>query len=452
MPAATPSDPERTDLAGRVHSLRGASGLILLAQVAGNVGFFVAVLVLARTLEPHDRGVIAFVISVALILPRVFELGIGNATTVLVAQRGVERRSLLSNAVLFSLGVAAFGSLLSALLLGVADVGPSLDRGILVVLAVGILGNALLDCGYAFLLGVGFLRPWTLIASVSPWLYATAAIVLAAAGELTVFRALLAWSLTHLAWGVAAISASARGPGFGRPQLRLFRDALSLGVRAWVGSLSRFLNFRLDQVILGLIATQATLGVYAVAVNLSEVALYVPGAVVTAAVPAIARVRSEDRPATTLAIYRPTLVVTAAIVAAGALIGTPLLPVVFGDAYSGSVTPYLWLLPGALGFVTTGVFGAALLTSRRPLLSSAGQLTSLVVGVALDFVLIPPFGASGAAAAAAAAFCAGGAVAAGAFSRISDVPLRELLPRRADVGAALALVTRLGGALKSRAG
>jgi O-antigen/teichoic acid export membrane protein len=139
MPPATPSDPERTDPAGRVHSLRGASGLILLAQVAGNVGFFVAVLVLARTLAPHDRGLIAFVISVALILPRIFELGVGNATTVLVAQRGSERRSALTNAVLFSLGVAAFGSLLSALLLGVADVGPALDRRILVVLAVGIL-------------------------------------------------------------------------------------------------------------------------------------------------------------------------------------------------------------------------------------------------------------------------------------------------------------------------
>jgi O-antigen/teichoic acid export membrane protein len=395
--------------------------------------------------------VIAFVISAALILPRVFELGICDATTVLVAQRSPERRSALTNVVLFSLGVAAFGGLLATLLLGVADIGPALDRGILVVLAVGILGNALTDCGYAFLLGVGVLRPWTLVASVAPWLYATAAIVLAAAGELTVFRALLAWSLTHLAWGIAAISVSAWQSGFGRPQLRLFRDALSLGIRAWVGSLSRFLNFRLDQVILGLIATQATLGVYAVAVNLSEVALYVPGAVVTAAVPAIARVRPESRPAKTLAIYRPILVVTAAIVVAGALIGTPLLPVVFGEDYSGSVTPYLWLLPGALGFVTLGVFGAALLSSSRPFLSSVGQLTALAVGVALDFALIPAFGASGAAAAASVAFCAGGAVAAVAFSRVSDVPLRELLPRGADAGAAVALVTGLAGALRSRA-
>jgi O-antigen/teichoic acid export membrane protein len=413
-------------------SLRKASSLILLAQVAGNAGFFVAVLALARALGPHDRGVVAFATSLALIVPRVTEFGIGSATTVLVAQGPDDRRPALANAVMFSFAVAVVGAVGTAVVVGPLGVGPELGRGAIAAVAVGILGNALLDCGYAFLLGVGRLGSWTAIASAAPWVYAVAVVGLALGGELTVLSALLSWGFVHLAWGLAAVGDCVRAAGIGQPRLGLLRHTLSLGVRVWIGSLSRFLNFRVDQIILGVMATQASLGVYAVAVNVSEVALYLPGAVVTAAVPAIARARAVDRPQRAVAAFRATLVVTLAIVVLGAAAGAPLLPLVFGDAYDGSVAPYLWLLPGALGFVASGVFSAALLTSIRPVLSSAGPLAALVSGIGLDLLLIPSLGATGAAVAATAAFWIGGAVAAAAYVAVASVSPGELVPRRRD--------------------
>ena len=57
----------------------------------------------------------------------------------------------------------------------------------------------------------------------------------------------------------------------------------------WIGSLARFLNFRLDQVLMGFIATEAALGTYAVAVNASEVLLYLPSATAVALMPLVAR-------------------------------------------------------------------------------------------------------------------------------------------------------------------
>ena len=45
---------------------------------------------------------------------------------------------------------------------------------------------------------------------------------------------------------------------------------------ARIGSLSRFLNFRVDQILMGFLASEAALGIYAVAVNASEVLLYLP--------------------------------------------------------------------------------------------------------------------------------------------------------------------------------
>ena len=96
-----------------------------------------------------------------------------------------------------------------------------------------------------------------------------------------------------------------------------------------------------------------------------------------------------------------------------------LLPLVFGHNYDGSVEPFLLLLPSALGFVASSVFSNALLASGAPALSSLGPVVSLIIGVALDLILIPKHGASGAAIAASAALICGGIAAAVAYGRRS---------------------------------
>jgi Na+-driven multidrug efflux pump len=84
------------------------------------------------------------------------------------------------------------------------------------------------------------------------------------------------------------------------------------------------------------------------------------------------------------------------------------------------------------------------MASSAPGLSSLGPLVSLVVGVALDFVLIPRFGASGAAAAASVAFLAGGAVALAVYARRSPFAWQALLrPRRGDLDVFRALLRPL---------
>jgi Na+-driven multidrug efflux pump len=95
-----------------------------------------------------------------------------------------------------------------------------------------------------------------------------------------------------------------------------------------------------------------------------------------------------------------------------------------------------------LGFAASSVFSNALLASSAPTLSSVGPVISVTLGIALDLVLIPRYGASGAAAAASIALLAGGAAAASAYRRRAALPLGALVPRRADVVALPGLADR----------
>jgi len=195
---------------------------------------------------------------------------------------------------------------------------------------------------------------------------------------------------------------------------------------------------------MGLLASEAALGIYAVAVNASEMLLYLPAATATALLPAAARSDPGRRGRQTLQAFRSVALVTTGAVVLAAILGPLLLPVVFGAVFTGSIEPFLWLLPGALGFAATAVFSNSLMASTSPGLSSVGPVVSLVVGVGLDLVLIPRFGASGAAAAASAAFLAGGAVALAVYARRSPFAWTALLrPRREDLDLLRALARPL---------
>jgi O-antigen/teichoic acid export membrane protein len=132
--------------------------------------------------------------------------------------------------------------------------------------------------------------------------------------------------------------------------------------------------------------------------------------------------------------------VTLSGVAVAAVVGPPLLVLVFGAPFDASIGPFLWLLPGTIGYVALGIFSSALVASSSPGLSSFGPLVSLGVGVVLDVLLIPPLGAEGAAMAASAALLAGGATALILYRRRASFSVDALIrPRPGDLDVLKAL-------------
>jgi O-antigen/teichoic acid export membrane protein len=430
----------------------GGSALLFWAKVAGNAGFFAAVLMLARGLGPTGRGTIAFITVTALVAARFAGLGIGEATAVFVARRPEARGALLANVVVFMLaGGAVAAAVACGALVALGDSGPAgLGAPELAVLACATLVSALGEGGYFFLLGAQRLRQVALITATASWIYPLLLLAVWSTAGLTVLRAAVAWTVAESIRALAYLGRSARGLGPARVDVGLLAESVRFGIRAWVGSLARFLNFRTDQILMGFLATEAALGVYAVAVNASEVLLYLPAATATALLPVAARTEAGLRAEQALRAFRSAAVVTVAAGLVAALAGPFLLPLLFGEPFEASVTPFLWLLPGALGFTAIVVFSNALVAASSPLLSSTGALVSLVVGIGLDLLLIPRFGATGAAAAASAAFLAGGCAALVAFRRRSPFAWRLLLqPRRSDLSVFRALVWPLRAARSS---
>ena len=432
-------------------SVAGNTARVLGAQLAGNAGYFVSVLLLARGLVPADRGSVAFVTVCALIIANLANLGTVEATKVFAAKRPADRPRLLTNALLTSLGGAlAGGGITAAALILLPEVRPEgVGETELALLCAGAVAGGIGIAGAGFLQGCGRFGPYARVTATAPWLYAALVAAAWAVLGLSVRDAVAAWVLAQAVPAAVLCTASARGIGLGRPHLRLMSEAIAFGIRAWLGGLAHVLNARVDQVLMGLLATQAALGGYAVAVNASEVLFYLPSAAAAALLPAVARGSAGAGAERTMRAFRAVMLVTLPCVLAALVLGPVLIPAVFGSAYRGAVAPFLWLAPSAFGFAASAMFSTALLASGAPALSSLGPLVSLGSGVALDLVLIPRFGASGAAAAASAALLAGGAVAATAYGLRAGLRPAALVPRRADVELLTILATRRAGARPS---
>jgi O-antigen/teichoic acid export membrane protein len=418
---------------------------VLVSSVVGNAGYFAAMLLLARVLGPSGRGTVAFITVTALVTSQLANLGVTDATSVMAARSPSLRPVLLANVTLAAVaGAAAVGTCIAALLALVPGIRPEGTGGVvLVILVVATTAAACAAAGYAFLQGTGHFRPYARVQAGSAWAYAAALAIVQLTAGLTVNRAAVIWAGAQGISGLMLLAAAALDTGVARPDLGLLRESVRFGVRAWVGSLSRLLNARTDQIITGLISTEATLGIYAVAVNSGELVYYVVSAAVTALVPAIAASDPTVRVERTLRVYRAIVLLTLMGMVAAAALGPVLLPLVFGQAYRPAVGPFLILIPSAIGFATQGLFSGASLASFAPGRSSIGPVVALMTQTALDLVLIPRSGASGAAIAATTALIVGGAVSVLAYCSRFPFDWRALLPRLRDLGELRNLAQRL---------
>jgi O-antigen/teichoic acid export membrane protein len=189
-----------------------------------------------------------------------------------------------------------------------------------------------------------------------------------------------------------------------RPSLQLTRRVAAYGLRAQVGGLISQLNLRLDFILLNLITGPAVLGVYAIASKWAELIKILGMALTYVLYPQFAR---EGRDRATAKARR--LIPRAGLLTVGAAVPLWLtagfvIPAFYGSAFGAAITPARIILLGLALEGVAGVITAFLYGVGRPGLNSWAMAAGLTATVVLDILLIPRFGATGAAVASAVAY------------------------------------------------
>jgi lipopolysaccharide/colanic/teichoic acid biosynthesis glycosyltransferase len=192
--------------------------------------------------------------------------------------------------------------------------------------------------------------------------------------------------------------------GLGRPSLQMARRIYMFGARGQLGSLLTLLNLRFDFVFLAALAGPATLGIYAVASKYAEVLRLLPIAAYWVLYPRFARSEAAVAAASSRRLMPRAGAITAVTSLPLAMAAGVAVPALFGETFRAAVLPAQILLVGLAAEGVAGVATAFLYGRGRPGLNSLAAGSGVLVTVVLDVILIPRFGAVGAAIASSAAY------------------------------------------------
>ncbi|HXI74200.1 MAG TPA: polysaccharide biosynthesis C-terminal domain-containing protein, partial [Pyrinomonadaceae bacterium] len=227
---------------------------------------------------------------------------------------------------------------------------------------------------------LGFAGLW----SVGHLTVATAMITMIAAQTAAMLLALIGvWRQLRPSW---------------QPSWIEFKHSMHYAVRDYPGGVADFTTLRLDQLVLAAMASNVAIGLYVVAVRLSEMTTLAADAISDALMPEVAASKAENKAellwarSLRLAIYMHLVLLPPLW-----LVAPLLLRILFGEGFVPATGAFRWLLLAAGVWSLGSIVISGLRGFGYPGLSTVAKFSAAAVTTVGLLVLLPRLGITGAA-------------------------------------------------------
>jgi O-antigen/teichoic acid export membrane protein len=351
--------------------------------------------ILAQSLGVTGRGEVAAATAPLLLAVNAITLGLPEAITYFTASGKRDPTRVIAKGSLYLTILGLVGSLALWLLAPILAPQESPIFEAMSLSALALTPCLILGGMRAFAAGQG---RWTLISAerfFSAAVRLVGFLILVVFDSLTVLSASITIAASSFAGLIIYLCLIGKKPVIqSGSRLRRKTPLLSFGMRVWLGALTGILLSRLDQVLMIPLSTVYQIGLYAVAVSISEVTLIFNSAVRDVLFSAESVKTNSSR--LTRASRVSTLLTLIGAIAVG-ISSIWLVPLLFGKDFAPSVIVIQILLLGVVLGNPGSVAGAGLSARGRPGLRSIALAIAFVCNLAAVFLLVPGLGAVGAA-------------------------------------------------------
>lgn len=378
---------------------------------------FALVVIQSRFLDPAGRGRFVLVVLSVTILARL--LGqFGVAVTSLSREgelRPLVRRGLAWTALLGVAGVC--------LVIATGAIVDSFGLRLAAIAAPALVPNIVNACVSGVLLGSARIRLWNYIQVLPPLLTLAGMLVVVVGLDGGVDAAVAVWTAAYfITMAFALIGArDVWLPLRNEPLFdRAGRAIVLLGCGMGLVQIVNLIGYRVELFVLDRFKGLAAVGIYSIGMQAAEAIWLIPAAIASAITGPVV----HDTPAAAARLIRSAclkgLLYTSGVAVAVGAAAPFVIPPLFGDDFDGAARPLAFLLPGVVLYAPVTILVVYIsIRCARPRLSLLVSVVGLVVTTAMSFVLIPPYGASGAALASAIGYAAGGLAAWMIFERLA---------------------------------
>jgi O-antigen/teichoic acid export membrane protein len=341
---------------GRFAALRSRHSPTTETVITGGIAqlaILVSGVLAARMLGVEDRGRLALFWVIGLVATQIIMLGLPLAGTYWIARCAENARRFMRAiwvpAVLQAGLVTVVAA--SAVLLVFDDAGSDVEAaGLITVAALPFIVGQ--QYALAILLGQHRYRTFNLCRVLPLAAYSLALVGLLLSGHDDLTEIALCWAISAIVASIATVAVTRAGlpseEGAAEPLPRR-RKMLGFGLRGLLGSSSPSDTFQLDQAVVGLMISPAALGLYVVAVAFTNLPRLISQNLGLVASPQVAHERDGED--TWRAVWRfaaLSLALCGIVVAALEALTGVLVPLLFGEEFSGAVSLTRILLLAAL--------------------------------------------------------------------------------------------------------
>lgn len=420
----------------RGHHLAKSTLWGLAAKFATVAANFLIGVIIARALGPVGKGAYALVLQIVGVLVVALGLGLGTSNIYFVASRKASAKTVTANSLWL---LAATGVLATAVCMlfiaGPFAPDPPYSFAMAVAASALFVFTTLFAWLGAVAVGLSGLRPRA-VAGICSVSVVFAGVVVLSRLELLSALFVIALGVAGQALATLVVLLFERGRMLSlRPSPRTLRSMVGYSAKSYMVELVNYVHLRLDILLLGWLATTATVGVYSVGVSLAEVTRYVPSVVGAALFARASGVAHDEGSALSARMSRLTVLLVVASVAAFGILAPLAVTRVFGEAFADATRIFLILLPGTAAISISEVPSSYLFS--RQIIYWRTSTAMVVLNVVLNLFMIPRLGAEGAAVASSVTYTLLTGVILYLMKRESGLAYREILvPSMRDVRAA----------------
>ena len=221
---------------------------------------------------------------------------------------------------------------------------------------------------------------------------------------------------------------------WGRPSfdLPLWKRTTRFALPAYGATIAGYLNYRVDQFIIGALLAPQALAFYVIAVDIAEQIWILTGAVAGPLLPHLTNVPDRD-PEVAAIVARHVMIWTSGACLMVFLFAELAVRVLYSSAFLPAVGPLRWLLPGIFILSIGKIVVAELIAREKIHYTLRAGIGAVVTNIIGNLLLIPLMGISGAAIASSISYSMLGLIVTWYYLRETELSWSALLPRRSDL-------------------
>lgn len=365
------------------------------------LGFLISITV-ARYLGVEGQGVYSLALLLPVILTTFFNLGITSSTAYHVSKNVRRAREILGS----NLIITIFTSLVS-ILIGVIVI--DLFHGTIfkgVPLTYLYLSLFIIPAIYLFdfeshiLVGLNKFRPYNILSFFQTLFLLMAillsgqffggriaAIIICQVGVLTAIGIITVWVIAKEVGGVLL-----------KWDKEYILMALTYGFKTYLGSILAFISFRINLFLINYFLNPVAVGLYSIALKLSEGLWVLSTSTATVLFPQIAGTGDEEKKKSlTPIVYRAVMTLVLLIAIFIAVIAGQVVRFFYGDEFTMAVDSLRILLVGSVFISGWRILANDIIARGRPMINSAIVAVSTLTNIVLSVILIGRLGIIGAA-------------------------------------------------------